>query len=85
MRYVANVQDPDDWPPDFRAAVATLLAATIAPLAAQTQAMTPSLIQLYHVKLEQAQYSDSQETMERVPLPEDIYMARAGNGVRQQQ
>ena len=82
-RYVAYIKDAEKWPLDFADAVSSLLAATLAPLAAQTQAMTPSLIQLYNLSLTQAQNSDSTETTERVPLDEDIYMAR--QGVRTQQ
>ena len=77
-RYVAYIEDASKWPLDFADAVSSLLAAHLAPLIAQTQAMTPSLIQLYNLSLQQAQNSDSTETTERVPLDEDIYMARMG-------
>ncbi len=82
-RYVAYIDDAANWPYDFADAVSALLAATIAPLAAQTQAMTPSLIQLYQLSLTQAQNSDATETTERVPLDEDIYMARTGTRTQQ--
>ncbi len=78
LRYVSYIEDASKWPVDFADAVSSLLAATLAPLNAQTQAMTPSLIQLYHLSLQQAQNSDATETTERVPMDEDIYMARMG-------
>jgi len=78
LRYVAYIADTEKWPLDFADAVSALLAAHLAPLNAQTQAMTPSLIQLYQLSLTQAQNSDATETTERVPLDEDIYMARMG-------
>ena len=70
--------DSSKWPVDFFDAVAALLASEIAPLSAQTQAMTPSLLQQYQWKLVSAQYVDATETRERVPMDEDIYMARTG-------
>ena len=81
-RYVCYVEDPDKWPADFKEAVCAKVASKIAPLSAQTQAMTPSLIQLYQYWLTQAQGIDSTETSERVPMDEDIYMARTGQATQ---
>ena len=82
-RYVAYVTDVARWPVDFKDAVAALIAAEIAPLSAQTQAMTPSLVQLYQWRLTAAQNVDSTETNERVPMDTDIYMARSGKATQE--
>ena len=66
-RYVARVSDPAAWPPDFADAVATRLAAEIAPLSAQSFGLGASLLQLAQLALQQAQASDAAEQRERLP------------------
>ena len=66
-RYVARVLDPAAWPADFADAVATRLAAEIAPLSAQSFGLGASLLQLAQLAFQQAQASDAAEQRERLP------------------
>ena len=66
-RYVAHVLDPAAWPADFADAVATRLAAEIAPLSAQSFGLGASLLQLAQLAFQQAQASDAAEQRERLP------------------
>ena len=67
VRYVARILDPADWPPDFVDAVATRLAAEIAPLSAQSFGLGASLLQLAQLAFQQAQANDAAEQRERLP------------------
>lgn len=66
-RYVARVLDPADWPADVADAVATRLAAEIAPLSAQSFGLGASLLQLAQLAFQQAQANDAAEQRERLP------------------
>lgn len=81
LRYVSSRTPVSTWPADFCDAVACRIAMEIAPLSAQTVALTPQLAQLYQLALATAQASDARETTERVPLDVNIYAARAGEAV----
>jgi len=78
IRYVSRDIPCEDWPPDFCDAVACRIAVEISPLSAQTMAMTPQLMQLYQLSLATAQAADARESAERVPLDQNILLARAG-------
>lgn len=80
LRYVSHDISVGDWPPDFADAVAWRIALEIAPLSAQTMAMTPQLMQGYNLALANAQAVDARECMERVPLYWNILLARGGVG-----
>lgn len=80
LRYVSHATPMSQWPADFADAVSWRIAVEIAPLSAQTMAMTPQLIQGYNLALANAQANDARECMERVPLDINILMARAGAG-----
>lgn len=67
LRYTKMVTDPADWPADFADAVATRLAAEIAPLSAQSFGLGASLLQLAQLAFQQAQASDAAEHRERLP------------------
>ena len=66
-RYVARVLDPAVWPADFADAVATRLAAEIAPLSAQSFGLGASLLQLAQLAFQQAQASDAAEHRDLLP------------------
>ena len=75
-RYVARVSDPADWPADFGDAVATRLAAEIAPLSAQSFGLGASLLQLAQLAFQQAQATDAAEQRERLPMDSPYVTAR---------
>lgn len=78
LRYITNSIPCEDWPPDFVDVVAARIATEIAPLSAQTMSMTPMLVNLYEVRMKEAQAVDAREGAERVPLDQNILLARAG-------
>ena len=65
---MARVLDPAGWPADFGDAVATRLAAEIAPLSAQSFGLGASLLQLAQLAFQQAQATDAAEHRERLPM-----------------
>lgn len=77
LRYVRRLTDPSGWTPDFADAVATRLAAEIAPLAAQSFGLGASLLQLAQIAFQQAQASDAAEHSERLPLGSSYILARS--------
>lgn len=78
LRYITSAVTEEDWPPDFADAVACRIAMEIAPLSAQTMALTPQLVQMYNLALGHAQGNDSRENCERVPRDVNILESRAG-------
>lgn len=68
VRYVRRLTDPAAWTVDFADAVATRLAAEIAPLAAQSFGLGASLLQMAQLAFQQAQASDAGERREFLPL-----------------
>lgn len=68
LRYVRRLTDPAGWTTDFADAVATRLAAEIAPLAAQSFGLGASLLQMAQLALQQAQASDAGERRELLPM-----------------
>lgn len=68
IRYVHRATDPNLWPPDFADAVATRLAAEIAPLSAQSFGLGASLLQMAQLALQLAQAADAAQRGERLPL-----------------
>lgn len=67
LRYVRRLTDPDFWTADFADAVATRLAAEIAPLSAQSFGLGASLLQMAQLAFQQAQASDAGERRELLP------------------
>lgn len=79
LRYISKDVGIEEWPPDFADAVACRIAMEIAPLSAQTMALTPQLTQMYNLALGHAQAADAHEVCERVPHDVNIMAAR-GDG-----
>lgn len=77
-RYVARVADPGSWPADFADAVATRLAAEIAPLSAQSFGLGASLLQLAQLAFQQAQAADAAEQRDRLPTGSPYVAVREG-------
>lgn len=80
LRYVSRDCDLDDWPNDFVDAVACGIACEIAPLAAQASGIIPQLVQMYAMKLAEAQKADAMESYEKAPQDLSILYARGGVG-----
>lgn len=62
VRYIQDEPDPDRWPPAFQEAVATELAARIAPVMTDNPARSAELRQAALAALEEAGHQDAQET-----------------------
>lgn len=78
LRYVTNSVPPENWPADFCDAVASRIAANIAPLHTQTAGRWPALEQAYLRAFSTARANDAAENNERVPLDMSIYASRGG-------
>lgn len=78
LRYISSAVPCEDWPPDFCDAVAARIALEIAPLSTQSVGLVPQLAQFWQLSLATAQAADARESAERVPLDENILLARSG-------